>query len=145
MRFKDIQDGYLHVVQRKTGNPLKISLDVRLEAIGMSIGDMVAVCRDRVVSPYLIHHTKRRTTSELGDPVHKDTISRGFARARSLVGIGGEHPPTFHEIRSLSARLYQAESRDPQLLLGHRDPKTTLLYKDGRGYEWMVVEATPNP
>ena len=44
----------------------------------------------------------------------------------------------FHEIRSLSGRLYD-DAIDTQALLGHSDPKTTALYLDSKGTEWISV------
>lgn len=149
MEFSSISEGRLHVVQGKvkgkaagrTGTPLRLSLDIRLEAIGISIGDAIRQCRDDVVSRRLIHHTRRTTHAKPGDPVHRDTISRGFARARELSGVTWDGPPpTYHEIRSLSARLYGAQGNvDVQALLGHKDASTTDVYRDARGHEWVDV------
>jgi len=47
--------------------------------------------------------------------------------------------PTFHEIRSLSGRLYADQGINAQALLGHKDTKTTSLYLDSRGTEWISV------
>lgn len=66
--------------------------------------------------------------------------NKGFTRARRLAEVGGEHPPTFHEIRSLAERLYDEQGVNTQALLGHRDPRTTALYKDVRGAEWIKVK-----
>lgn len=48
-------------------------------------------------------------------------------------------PPSFHEIRSLSARLYGKQGLDAQALLGHSDPATTRKYLDSKGMEWIEV------
>lgn len=142
-------DGRLWVEQEKTGAKLCIPLALRLEAIGVSLGQVVTRCRDDVVSPWLIHHTRNRTKAKAGDPVHENTISKGFARARAASGLTWpalndagrpQTPPTFHELRSLGARLYEAQGGvNVQALLGHRDPKTTAVYKDSRGAEWQEV------
>ena len=58
MRFSDISDNYLHIKQHKSGSLVRLSLNLRLDAIGMSVSDVVSRCRDRVVSQYLIHHAK---------------------------------------------------------------------------------------
>jgi hypothetical protein len=54
--------------------------------------------------------------------------------------MGKRTPPTSHEIRSLSTRLYEEQSDEvnTQALLGHTDPETTEIYKDGRG-TWVKV------
>jgi integrase len=78
-----------------------------------------------------------------------DTSTKGFARARDLAAKRaegplweeGKTPPSFHELRSLSERLYNAQSNvDTQLLLGHKDPRSTAIYKDARGAEWVRVQ-----
>ena len=50
-------------------------------------------------------------------------------------------PFTFHEIRSLSERLYKEEfgAEFAQSILGHKNARTTERYDDLRG-EWKVVK-----
>ena len=48
-------------------------------------------------------------------------------------------PPTFHEQRSLSERLYRAQGIDTQKLLGHKSSKMTDRYNDDRGKEWVTI------
>lgn len=94
----------------------------------------------------LLHHTTQQTHAKLGAAIHVQTLSRTFSKARDLAGptwpsvdeLGNPQAvPTFHEMRSLSARLYEEQGNiDVQVLLGHRDPKTTAVYKDSRGAEW---------
>lgn len=142
MRFKDIEDGYLYVIQKKTGNPVRLSLKLRLDVLGVSLGDVVSQCRDIVVSPFLIHHSKGRTYSKRGDAVHEQTISKGFKRARDAANLEWKNQPaTFNEIRSLSGRLYKEQGVDPQSLLGHKDAATTAIYLDNRKVEWVTVDA----
>ena len=54
----------------------------------------------------------------------------------------GKTAPTFHEIRSLSARLYGDEfgAEFAQALLGHKSAQMTELYRDARGREWAEVK-----
>lgn len=142
MRFKDVSDGWLHVEQKKTGNRVRLSLGLRLDAVGLSLGDVVSRCRDTVLSPYLVHHTRKRTKSAPGDGVHENTVSKGFKRARDLTDLDWEKTPaSFNEIRSLSGRLYKDQGVDPQALLGHKDAATTAVYLDGRNVEWISVNA----
>lgn len=140
MQFSAVEEGYLHVVQRKTGNRVRIPTALRLDAVGWSISDVISRCRGNVLSRYIIHHTKARAQSKSGDAVHIDTLSRSFSSARDLVSAEWESPPTFHEIRSLAARLYDDQGINAQALLGHRDPRSTALYKDRRGAEWIEVK-----
>ena len=74
------------------------------------------------------------------DGVNKGTISRGFKNARTLSGLSWDNPPSFHEIRSLSGRLYKDQGVDAQSLLGYKSAETTALYIDVRGSEWISVE-----
>lgn len=134
--------GDVAVVHRsKTEVDIAIPLDIRLDAIGLSLRDVVARCKATgVVSKYLIHHPKQWRGVKRGDPVHYDTVSNKFAEARELAGIKGENPPTFHEIRSLAKRLYEAEGRvDTKALLGHKTQKMADLYADARGVEPINV------
>lgn len=42
-------------------------------------------------------------------------------------------PPTFHELRSLSIRLYHDQGIDAQALAGHNSEDMTSVYRDVRG------------
>jgi integrase len=48
-------------------------------------------------------------------------------------------PPSFHEIRSLAKRLYDAEGVNTKDLLGHKTERMAATYADGRGYDWVTV------
>ena len=137
-----IEDRYFWVIQQKTGALVKIPLSLRLDAIGLSVGDVIERCRDNVASRYLIHHTDPFGNAPRGSAVFKDTISRGFADARKLTELTwpGKNQPTFHEIRSLSERLYKAQGIDTQSLLGHRHARMTEVYSDPRQAEWTSVK-----
>ena len=102
---KDVRDGNLWVQQIKGQNPSRvcIPLDLRLNVLGLSVGEVVRRCRENVVlSPYLIHHVSHRGTFKPGDPVHHGTIAKAFATARDASGLKwpGKNPPSFHELRS---------------------------------------------
>lgn len=140
--FADVHDGAWWVEQGKTGARIAIPLELRLDVFGMSLEDVIRQCRRTgVVSPYLIHQTTARGNSPVGRRIWKDTISRRFSAELEALGadFGGKEPPTFHEIRSLSARLYKAQGNvNVQELLGHKSAQTTMIYMDGRG-EWIRV------
>ena len=140
MKFRDVKDGRLQIEQGKTGARISIATTLRLESIGMSVRDVIDRCRDRVVSPHMIHHTSTYTHSRPGDPVHIDTISRRFSDARNATGLTWEGtPPTFHEIRSLAGREYARQGLNVQNLLGHTQQKMTDSYLNDRGREWIEV------
>jgi integrase len=141
--FKDFRDGHWWLVQRKTGHRVALPMSLTLDAIGKSLEDVVSQCRrSGVLSKYLVHQTERRGNSPVGRNIWVDTISRRFAEAVEATGIdwGNKTPATFHELRSLSVRLYAAQGGvDTQDLLGHRTAEMTEKYEDDRGAGWMRV------
>lgn len=144
--FADVRDGGWWCEQEKTGNKVFLPLDLRLEVFGMSLDDAIKQCRATgVLSRHLVHQTRPRGNSPPGQPIWIDTISRRFSDELAELAIdwGDSAPPTFHEIRSLSERLYAAQGNvDTQALLGHSDPRTTALYHDSRGAEWVRVKVS---
>lgn len=81
--------------QHKSGSLVRLSLDLRLGVINMSVGDVVSRCRDRVVSRHLVHHAKNSAKARAGAAVNKMTISRGFKNARNLSSLTWDNPPSF--------------------------------------------------
>lgn len=136
--YSFVEDGWLHVFQQKTSTMLRLPLTLKLNAIDMTISDVVSQCRSNCVSKYMLHHLRGTQGATVGDPIHYDTISRRFADVRNDSGItwSGD-APTFHELRSLSERLYAEQGIDTQILLGHKDPRTTANYHDVRGQLWI--------
>lgn len=146
MKFADVQDGYLHVTQTKSQGGTKIKLDVSigLSATGLTIGDVVKQCRDRMVSKYLIHQARTGGGYKAGDKFAAHSISDGFQKLREELGIKAgkdKTPPTFHEIRSLSERLYRQQygKEFAQAMLGHKTESMTAKYDDLRGSDWLTV------
>lgn len=131
-------------VENSSGMQLRIPYELALRVVGWSLEAVVARCRDDVVSRHLLHHSKRRGTQcEPGDQIWIDTITKGFRRARDRTSLRweGQDPPTFNEIRSLAARLYEAQGNvSVQALLGHTDPATTRIYTDARGAAWHDIK-----
>jgi integrase len=99
------------------------------------------VPRTGIASRYLVHNTERgRGYGKLGAPMHPDRLSKEFTAAIDALTVelkldwGDKEPPTFHEIRSLSKRLYDAQGGvDTVDLLGHADEKMGEVYADARG------------
>jgi enterobacteria phage integrase len=139
-KFTDFRDGGWWNERSKTGARVFLPMNLRLDVFGMSLDDVVKQCRSTgIVSAYLIHQTQRAKGATLGQPLHLDTITRTFSLelAKLNLDFGGKESPTFHEIRSLAARLHKEQGDvDPQDLLSHKDPKSTATYTDGRG-EWI--------
>ena len=146
-QFADFHDGAWFCQQQseKSDDPHRIAipLNLRLDVFGKSVGDVLSQCRRTgVLSKHLIHQTIRRGNSPLGQPIWIDTLSRRFGEAVTASGLSWapKDPPTFHELRSLSERLYKAQGVDTQILLGHNDPETTQMYDNPRGAEWIWVK-----
>lgn len=141
-QFTDIHDGYWWNERGKTGARIQIPLELRLDCFGMSLEDVVKQCRSTgILSRHLVHQTQRAKGARLGKAMHVNLITRGFSWELAKLGLdwGGKKSPTFHEIRSLSGRLYKEQGNvNPQELYGHKDPRTTAVYTDGRG-EWVRV------
>ncbi|MFW5397690.1 MAG: phage integrase family protein [Candidatus Accumulibacter regalis] len=145
MTFGAVKDGRLLVAQQKSGGSTKVSipLSLRLNEIGWTVGDVIGRCRDAAVSRYLVHHSSAVGRAKSGDKIRDMTLGQAFAEARdaAAVSVAGKTPPTFHEIRSLSLRLYDEQGVNTQALAGHKSADMTSVYRDVRGDEWIMVEA----
>lgn len=141
MKFSDIWDDMLHVEHEKTGAKVALPLSLRCEALDISLREVVAKCRDAVVSKYLVHFRHSTSQATRGDKVSASSITTTFKKARNRSGLtwADRKAPTFHEQRSLSERLYEAQGIDTQKLLGHKSPQQTAKYHDDRGKDWTVV------
>ncbi|HBA8088572.1 TPA: tyrosine-type recombinase/integrase [Escherichia coli] len=141
MKFSDIWEDHLHVIQEKTGSKIAIPLSLRLNAINWCLRDVVARCRDYAVSPYLVHFFRTTSQAERGAQVKANTLTMNFSKARDLAEIdwGTGTPATFHEQRSLSERLYKEQGVDNRKLLGHKTQQQTDRYHDDRGKGWSKV------
>lgn len=90
-----------------------------------------------------MHQTRPHGNSPPGARIWVDTITRRFTDALASLSLdfGDSTPPTFHEIRPLAERLHAEQGGvSTQELLGHADPRTTRLYHDVRGAEWVTVK-----
>lgn len=138
MQFGDVWDGHLHVCQAKTGMRLAIPLGLRLEEIGVSVGEAIESCRNYAVNEdYLLRKHN-------GQPLGMASLSTRFEEARegALPAFASGHPPSLHECRSLSERLYRKQGINTMVLLGHRHQSMTDMYNDDRGLtdgEWKTL------
>lgn len=141
MKFTDIWDDHLHIEQEKTGSKIAIPLALRCDAVGWSLKEVVARCRDYAVSPYLVHFFRATSQAERGAQVSSNTLTTNFSKARDKAEIdwGDGTPATFHEQRSLSERLYKAQGINTKELLGHKSQQQTDRYHDDRGKDWTKV------
>jgi integrase len=148
MRFNDVVDGYLRVEQqkkarKKIGARLAIPLPLRLDATGMTLGDVIEHCKT-IGKPgeYMLRQAN-------GRPIELSSLTARFHEC--IVAVRGEDAyrqfewPSLHEVRSLSARTYIAEGMAPetvQTLMGHKHAEMTDLYLNDRGLtaaEWKTV------
>ncbi|VEB98581.1 Site-specific recombinase XerD [Cedecea lapagei] len=141
MKFSDIWDDHLHVIQEKTGSKIAIPLSLRCDAIDWCLRDVVARCRDYAVSLYMVHFFRATSMAERGAQVKSNTITMNFSKARDKAEInwGDGTPATFHEQRSLSERLYETQGVDTKKLLGHKSQRQTDQYHDDRGKDWIRI------
>jgi enterobacteria phage integrase len=149
MRFDDVVDGCLRVEQQKKarkpiGARVAIPLNLRLQATGLSLGEVIELCRG-IGAPgeYLLR-------KQGGGRIEESSLSARFREL--IVSVCGEGAykqfewPSLHEVRSLSARTYIAEGMAPatvQTLLGHAHAEMTAIYLNDRGLtagEWKTVE-----
>jgi integrase len=129
------QDGYAILTRSKTGVRIAIPLELRLDVLSMSLADVIAKCRSTgIVSKYLIHHIRPNVNAPKGSAIKLKTITAKFKEARDLAGITGDDAPTFHEMRSLTKRLYMEQGNvDTKALLGHMTDAIADLYANSRG------------
>lgn len=145
MRFSDVRENHLFVQQIKTEKKIALSLDLSLPALeGVTLGSVIEACRSKYISSNnLLHHEQHNGTAKPGNKLHLSILSKGFSLARiaASVAADSETPPTLHEIRSLSGRLYEKEyGKDfAQAIWGHRNATTSAVYLDTRGSEWANI------
>jgi hypothetical protein len=136
-----VKDGIATVFREKTQRSIAIPVALRMDAIGVSLEDVITKCKStNVVSKYLIHHVRNVGAAKRGDPIRHKSITKAFSDARKLAEIPDANAPTLHEIRSLSKRIYDEEGRvDTKALLGHSTDAMANLYADNRGIEPIKV------
>ena len=131
MKWSDISENKLNVVQSKTKKMLRISLDNEIVELNLKLKQVVEKLGNLGESNEFI----------LGGR-NADKISSAYRQARKAAEIKWKSKPApFHEIRSLSGRLYlkQNNIEFAQNILGHENVEMTLKYIDGRQKEWLDV------
>lgn len=133
MQFSHIYDDRLYVTQIKTGMKIALPLSLGLPCVRLRLGTVIDRCKLVSRTDFLISSGIRKNSPD--GSIHPDGLTKKFSAARKLTGIDfGENPPTFHEIRSLSGRLYKEIYGEEfaQKLLGHTSENTTQMYLDAR-------------
>ena len=113
-------------------------LALRLDAVGLTLGDVIDDCRAYATGAEFM--LRKHNGEQLGDA----SLSARFETAREAVisAPAHGHPPSLHECRSLSERLYRAQGINTMVLLGHRHQSMTDMYNDDRGLtrgEWKTL------
>ncbi|BEO61082.1 integrase [Serratia marcescens] len=121
-------DGYLHIKQQKTGEMIALPINLRLDALGVSLSEVIAMG----------HPSGLLLRQNNGNPVNPWSLSYWFRRCRdeALPSTVTGRPPSFREQRSLSERLYREQGIDTRTLLGHRFQSMTDQYNSLRGRDY---------
>lgn len=143
---RDMVHGDRLVFRRgKTDIHIAVPLVLRMECVGWSLAELVAEDTG-VPSAHFLHHVKAYGNAPAGSPVFQDRISKAFTAARKLAGLPDDGAPTFHEIRSLCKRLYDAQGNvDTKALLGHQTDRMAAVYADPRGVEPVAIRVLDSP
>lgn len=147
LKFADVRDGFLWVVPQKTEGTSLVKLKIK---VGDQLATLLSQARDSVVSPYVVHRLperarpsdKRATARVHHTQVMPEQLTRAFQDARDAAGVGGDSPPSFHEIRSLGGALVREAgwtTEEVQALMGHASKSMTEHYLDGHDAPWTEV------
>ncbi|MCX4025208.1 tyrosine-type recombinase/integrase [Endozoicomonas sp. SM1973] len=153
LKFTDIKDGRLYLVQSKTekhGDAARLSIHV-----GHDLQAIIQRARSSgVLSPFIIHRKPlQRQRKQLEAKAHWTAItprylSDAFAQARDktdlFTSVPQQQRPTFHEIRALGGHLYEQHGRtkaEVRSLMGHTTDKMTEHYLQGHVERWTMVDA----
>lgn len=131
MRFADVRDQHLFVIQQKTGARIALPLALRLDAIDVSLGEAIEACRD--YAPFGETLLRQCNGGSLQCGASLSTVFRDAYRGAHGCWERPGSPPSLHECRSLSERLYRSQGVDTRTLLGHTKQAMTDKYNDDRG------------
>ena len=142
MQLGDYRDGWLYVIRDKVAAESEMAF-IRI-GVTPQIEDIRRRSMDGIASPFLVHRrSKSLKTTERQQKAHwsavrPEYLSKAFKAARDATalfeGMAPRARPSFHEIRSLGARLYRAagyEERYLQALMTHANKRTTEIYLSG--------------
>ena len=135
----DVWEGHLHIEQAKTGTRLALPLALRLNVIDLTLEQVIDDCSGYYTAGAGGFLLRKHNGKQLG----LASLSARFEAAREgALGDVGENPPSLHECRSLSERLYRAQGINTMTLLGHKHQSMTDMYNDDRGLtrgEWKTL------
>jgi len=161
LKLESFKDGHLFFIPSKTVDlptpaAIKIPLTRELKDIEAAARDLPPLSPCFLHRQNSFHRAGEATARKYRSEVLPEQLSRHFAIARDAAvlarpdlfkGLKPNELQTFHEIRSLCAKLYQRQGRSVeqvQLLLGHADIGMTEVYQEGYGVEWQEAVAGLN-
>ncbi len=136
----DRYDGWLHFIRDKTAGDTEKAF-IRIEETPQIAEIIAHAMSDGTHSPFVVHYKpKSRQRKHMDAKPHwtyvtPDHLTKTFKDVRDECGLYDSlkprQRPTFHEIRSLGARIYEKLGYPKgyiNALLGHADEKTTDIY-----------------
>lgn len=136
--------GTLYINRQKTKDKEAAHIAI---PIGEELKRIIDSSRDHVLSPYVVHRMPEKATKQNKNVDHftqvdASYLSKAFSAIRDEIGIMSnlpiEYRPTFHEIRALSAHLFEQQGINPQARMAHSDEKSTKVYTKNHT-EWVEV------
>jgi integrase len=160
MKHSDFRADWLYAIREKSNRKSKeaffrfpvnaVLREMRIRAMSL----------DGTECPNLIHRMPDRKREDWEAPpgehpyfVRPDYLTHAFGAAVRGCGyfahLKPHELPSFHEIRGLGARLFQAhggEDKEIQAILGHASPEATQVYLEGgkealQDHHYQVVQA----
>ncbi|WP_228411824.1 tyrosine-type recombinase/integrase [Entomomonas moraniae] len=122
LKWEDIKEDRLYIEQSKTGARIAIPLSIRLEAIKLDLRGVLELLKN---------------DSRLICNISIRTLRESFNKALPDM----DNKPTYHEIRGLSARVYEIEkgAEFTKKLLGHKFMVMTDKYLDNRNNSFIKL------
>lgn len=136
--------GNLYINRQKTKDKEAAHISI---PIGEELKRIIDDSRDHILSPYVVHRIPEKATKQNKNVDHftqvdASYLSKAFSAIRDKIGIMKnlpiEYRPTFHEIRALSAHLFEQQGINPQARMAHSDEKSTKVYTKNHT-EWVEV------
>ncbi|HCR3771654.1 TPA: tyrosine-type recombinase/integrase, partial [Proteus mirabilis] len=122
MKWSDIKNDRIYITQIKTGAKISIPTSLKIDAVNVSIKEVLG-------------NIEKKGDFICG--VKAQSIRKAFLQSLPQK----DNMPTFHEIRSLSARLYEDEkgAEFAKKILGHKSMQMTDRYLDNRGSDYIEL------
>ncbi|WP_186731658.1 phage integrase Arm DNA-binding domain-containing protein [Vibrio cyclitrophicus] len=140
--------GYLYIHRQKVVNSEASRVKI---PVTQSICDIVQMSyTDRLRCPYIVHMKpiqRQRGVAKDCDHIYQvqsHYLSKQFSKVRDKVGVKSHLPsnqrPTYHEIRSLAARMIEEKGLSATKRMAHSNSKTTEIYTKPDQAVWNECE-----